>query len=272
MPGLGTLQQGLQVSREVLERATALAANPASTIRTGAGIAGELAYLLLMQDDSPTRFKGKPNGDKRVAWTDPIALPEVKAVSQVLGCSINDMLLASVAGALGQYLSDKGDDTEGVEIRALVPINLRTEAETGLLGNRFGVVGVELPLGIESPLARLEEVRRRMLLLKNSLQPPVTLGLLTGLGYAPKMVQDRLFNLLLSRATAVMTNVPGPQHALHFSGMPIKQAMFWVPQSGDIGMGVSILSFNGMVQFGLMTDAALVPDPGSHRREFQTGI
>jgi diacylglycerol O-acyltransferase / wax synthase len=261
IPGLATLRQGLQLTSQVWQEAKLLAANPANTARTGAGIAGELAYLLLMPNDTPTRFKGEPGGEKRVAWTDPIPLPEVKAVSQVLGCSINDMLLASVAGALRAYLKDKGDSVDGVEIRALVPINMRTPSEEGALGNRFGIVAVELPAGIENPLARLQETRRRMTELKQSLEPPVTLGLLTALGYAPKMVQDRLFNLLLSRATAVMTNVPGPQTPLYLAGSLIKQVMFWVPQSADIGMGVSILSFNGNVQFGLMTDAALVPDP-----------
>lgn len=261
IPGLASLRQGLQLTAQVWQEAKLLAANPAKTARTGAGIAGELAYLLLMPNDTPTRFKGKPAGEKRVAWTGPIPLPEVKAVSQVLGCSINDMLLAAVAGALGVYLKEKGDSTEGVEIRALVPINMRTPSEAGALGNRFGIVAVELPAGIENPLARLQEVRRRMTELKQSLEPPVTLGLLTALGYAPKIVQDRLFNLLLSRATAVMTNVPGPQTPLYLAGSLIKQVMFWVPQSADIGVGISILSFNGNVQFGLMTDAALVPDP-----------
>jgi WS/DGAT/MGAT family acyltransferase len=196
-----------------------------------------------------------------VAWTDPIELPEVKTVSKALGCSVNDMLLAAVTGALHDYLRDKGEKTEGVEVRALVPVNLRGEGDGESLGNRFGIVAVELPVGLENPLARLNEVNRRMAALKNSLEPPVTLGLLTALGYAPQFVQNRLFDLLLSRASAVMTNVPGPQHPLYLAGAPIKQIMFWVPQSGDIGMGVSILSFNGHVQFGLMTDAAMVPDP-----------
>jgi hypothetical protein len=87
------------------------------------------------------------------------------------------------------------------------------------------------------------------------------LGLLSSLGYAPKLVQDTVFDLLLSRATAVMTNVPGPQQPLYLAGSEIKQVMVWVPQPGDIGLGVSILSFNGNVQFGLLADAALVPDP-----------
>ena len=261
IPGLETLAKGMALTQDVWQEAKGLAGNPAKTIRTGAGIAGELAYLLVMPQDSPTRFKGTPSGNKRVAWTDPVPLPEVHAVSHALGCSINDMLLASVAGALGAYLREKGDPVEGVEIRALVPVDMRGEVRAGELGNRFGIIAVELPAGIGNPLARLAEVHRRMKELKKSLEPPVTLGLLMALGYAPQIVQDKLFNLLLSRATAVMTNVPGPSHPLYLAGHEVKQVMFWVPQSGDIGMGVSILSFNGMVQFGLLTDAALVPDP-----------
>ena len=261
LPGLDTLGKGFALTADIWKEAKTLAANPAQTIRTGAGVTGELAWLLLMPQDSPTRFKGKPSGNKRVAWTDPVPLPEVHAVAHALGCSINDMLLASVAGALGTYLKEKGDPVRGVDIRALIPVDMRGEQEAGQLGNRFGIVGVELPIGLENPLQRLAEVHRRMKELKELLEPPVTLGLFAALGYAPQIVQDRLFNLLLSRATAVMTNVPGPRHPLYLTGHEVKQLMFWVPQSGDLGMGVSILSFNGMVQFGLMTDAAMVPDP-----------
>ncbi len=244
-----------------MKEARALAAHPAKTAKIGAGVAGELAWLLLMPEDSWTRFKGKPSGNKRVAWTAPIPLDEVKVAGKALGCTINDVLLASVAGALYQYLKEKGDPTNGVEVRALVPVDLRKSYEAGQLGNRFGIVGVELPVGIENPLKRLFEVHRRMQALKQSLEPPVTLGMFAILGYAPQMVQDRLFDMLIHRATAVMTNVPGPTTPLYLGGAEIKQVMFWVPQSGDIGMGVSILTYNGMVQFGLVTDAAMVPDP-----------
>jgi WS/DGAT/MGAT family acyltransferase len=261
LPGIKALQKSLGITTDLLKEATALAANPAKTAKIGAGVAGELAWLLLMPEDSWTRFKGKPSGNKRVAWTDPIPLHEVKAVGKALGCTINDVLLASVAGALCQYLKDKGDPVKGVEIRALVPVDMRKSYEAGQLGNKFGIVGVELPVGIESPLMRVYEVHRRMQALKQSLEPPVTLGMFAVLGYAPQMLQDRLFNMLIHRATAVMTNVPGPQSPLHMGGAEIKQVMFWVPQSGDIGMGVSILSFNGIVQFGLITDAQMVPDP-----------
>ncbi len=258
------LDQGVQMSAGLGRLALKYLSSPgkaADLLRGGAGVASELAWLLLMPKDSPTRFKGAPSGDKRVAWTDPLPLPEVKAVGRVLQCSVNDMLLASVAGALRGYLESKGDVTAGVEVRALVPLNLRPNAADRSLGNHFGIVAVELPVGIEDPIERLYEVRRRMIALKQSYEAPVTLGLFAALGYAPKLVQDQLFDLLLSRATAVMTNVPGPRHKLYLAGSPLEQVMFWVPQSGDLGMGVSILSFGGNVQFGLVTDAALVPDP-----------
>jgi diacylglycerol O-acyltransferase len=259
-PVLGTVESGLRLSADVLRGSLEAVSTPSEVLREGTGIAAELAYLLLMPNDSPTRFKGVPSGSKCIAWSDPIALPEVKAVSSTLGCTINDMLLAAVAGALHGYLADKGDATRGVEVRALVPVDLRSPGER-TLGNRFGIVAVELPVGLENPLARVQEIHRRMEKLKSSYEPPVTLGLIEALGYAPQVVQDRVFDLLVSRATAVMTNVPGPQTPLFMAGSEIKQVLFWVPQTGNIGMGVSILSFNGRVQFGLITDRAIVPDP-----------
>ena len=141
-----------------------------------------------------------------------------------------------------------------------MPIDLRQPGDAEL-GNRFGIIGVLLPVGIEHPLERLMTVRQRMLALKTSYEPATTLGLFAALGYLPKVVQDQLFNLLASRSTAVMTNVPGPAEPLTVAGSALKQSLFWVPQSGDVGMGVSIFSYAGHVQFGLITDAALTPDP-----------
>jgi WS/DGAT/MGAT family acyltransferase len=258
---LRPVSEGIRFSGDVWRKTLSLVGSPSQTLRDGTSIAAELAYLALMPSDTRTRFKGKLSGNKRVAWTDPIALPEVQVVSRALGCSINDMLLAAVAGALNGYLAEKGDETKGVELRALVPINLRQPGQEQALGNCFGIIAVELPVGLDNPLARLYEVHRRMDALKASYEPLVTFGLIETLGRAPRMVQDEVFELLLSRATAVMTNLPGPQEPLYLAGSRIGQIIYWVPQAGEIGMGVSILSYNGKVQFGLITDAALVPDP-----------
>jgi diacylglycerol O-acyltransferase len=255
---------GVKLSQRAVKEGMSVAAEPAKAlkyVRGGLGVAAELGWLAVMPSDSQTSLKGVPGGDKRVAWTDAISLPEVKAIAHALGCSVNDMLLTAVAGALRSYLEDRGENAAGVEVRAMVPVNLRKPGREFELGNYFGVIGLMLPVGIENPLTRLYELRRRMDDLKKSYEPPVTLGLFAALGYAPKLVQDALFDLLATRATAVMTNVPGPQYPLYLAGSRLKQIMFWVPQSGNIGMGVSILSFDGKVQFGLITDAEMVPEP-----------
>ena len=143
-----------------------------------------------------------------------------------------------LAALRGDSASACGDRTEGVEVGALVPIDLRQPGGVSL-GNRFGILRVLLPVGVEHPLERLMTVRQRTLALN---EPATTLGLFAALGYLPKVVQDQLFNLLLSRATAVMTNLPGPTEPLTVAGSTLKQSLFWVPQTGDVGMGVSIFS------------------------------
>ena len=263
-PLSGLASQALRVSGEVAEKGLEALLNPEKIVayaRIAANVAGEVAQLATMHDDSRTRYKGKAGGEKRIAWTDPISLDEVKAVGKVLDCSVNDVLLATVAGALRRYLVDQGDPTDGLELRAMVPVNLRANEAEIKLGNRFGLVTLLLPVGIANPLARLYEVHHRMEALKGSYQAAIAFALLGAAGLAPKAVQQQMLDLLANKATAVMTNVPGPQEQLYMAGARLRQILFWVPQSGDIGMGVSILSYNGGVQFGLITDAARVPDP-----------
>ena len=229
--------------------------------RTGLKVLKDVAALALLADDSPTQLKGKPAGRKRVAWNEPLPLEVVKHVGKGLNCSINDVLLACVAGAIGQYLRQRGEDPAGKEIRAMVPVNLRPLEEAWKLGNRFGLAPLTLPIGIANPIERVYAVRSRMTELKGSYQPLLAFAVLSIAGLMIKPVQDAILNLFAKKATAVMTNVPGPAVALKFCGSTITQTMFWVPASGDIGMGVSILSYAGGVQFGLITDEGLCPDP-----------
>lgn len=229
--------------------------------RMGYQAVSDVAAFALMPDDSPTRLKGKPGASKTVAWDDSLALDEVKAVGKALGASINDVLLACAAGAIGKYLADKGEDPAGKEIRVMVPVNLRPLEHAWQLGNRFGLVPLVLPIGIANPVERLFAVRARMSELKGSFQPVMAFGLLSVAGLLIKPVQHAMLNIFAKKATAVMTNVPGPAEALKFCGSTVEKVMFWVPQSGDIGMGLSILTYAGRVQFGLITDRGLCPDP-----------
>ncbi|HTH11566.1 MAG TPA: WS/DGAT domain-containing protein, partial [Acidovorax sp.] len=229
--------------------------------RVGYQLMSDAAALALMPDDSPTRLKGQPGNAKRVAWCPPIALDEVKAIGRALNCSVNDVLLSCVAGAIGGYLRSQGDDPTGQEIRAMIPVNLRPLEEAWKLGNRFGLVPLVLPIGVANPIERVYEVRKRMNALKGSTQPILAFAMLAVAGLMIKPAQDALLNLFGRKTTAVMTNVPGPKEQLTLCGSRVTQCMFWVPQSGDIGLGVSILSYGGGVQFGVITDTQLCPEP-----------
>jgi len=229
----------------------------------------DAAAIAFMPDDSKTRLKGKPGTAKRVAWCEPIPLEEVKAVGKALNCSINDVLLSCVAGAIGEYLKSLGDDVTGQEIRAMIPVNLRPLEEAHRLGNRFGLVPLVLPIGIENPVERVYEVRRRMSALKGSTQPFLAFWLLAAAGLLIKPAQDAILGMFGKKTTAVMTNVPGPREKLKLLGSTLEQSMFWVPQSGDVGLGVSILSYGGGVQFGVITDSTLCPVPQQIIDEFE---
>lgn len=244
-------QQGLE--RNVHESAEAA--------RLAYHAVSDMAALALMPDDSPTGLKGMPGLTKQVAWCAPLPLSEVKAVGKAFGCSINDVLLSCVAGAIQAYLLQRGEEVGGKEIRAMVPVNLRPLDKAYELGNKFGLAPLVLPIGLDNPVERLLEVRRRMQELKHSMQPLMAFGLLALAGVLNKGAQDAMLHLFSKKTTAVMTNVPGPRDKLSLCGATIEESLFWVPQSGTVGLGVSILSYGGGVQFGVVADATLCPDP-----------
>jgi WS/DGAT/MGAT family acyltransferase len=227
-------------------------------------IVRELVHSLTLPDDPQTRLKGSLGTRKQVAWAEPLPLDEVKAVSKAFGCTVNDVLIAAVTGALRKYMIDAGDSPEDLQdIRATVPVNLRPLEHAQELGNQFGLVFLSLPLSVDSPLERMYVVNERMNELKSSKQATVTLGFLAALGMGPSVVQKPVLEMLSQKATAVLTNVPGPQQPLYLAGSKLKELMFWVPQNGNIGLGISILSYNGQVFFGLISDHRLVAEPAA---------
>lgn len=227
----------------------------------GAGMGLAATRLLARSADPRTRLKGKLGVIKRAAWSRPIPLADIKLVKNNLGGTVNDVLVTAVTGGLRRYLVEKGDDVTDLEIRAAIPVNLRTEADNGKLGNKFGLVFLTLPLAFEEPLMRLTEVRRRMEALKRSAEAPVTLGILGMMGLGTDAFREVVVRILEPKATIVLTNVAGPPIKLYMAGQQIREMMFWVPQAGRLGVGISILSYAGNVYLGIATDAGLVPDP-----------
>jgi diacylglycerol O-acyltransferase / wax synthase len=220
-----------------------------------------LGRLLVMSGDPETPLRGTLGLEKRAVWSQPIPVSALKAIGRATGCTINDVLMSSVSGSLRRYMARHQAVPEELAVRGVVPVNLRPVDEAHRLGNQFGLVFLELPLGLEDPLDRLFEVRRRMNAIKQSPEAVVTYQILRAIGAAPQQVFDFVVDVFGRKATTVVTNVVGPRHPIGIAGARLRQAMFWVPCAGRLGLGISLLSYAGNVWLGIQSDAGLVPDP-----------
>jgi WS/DGAT/MGAT family acyltransferase len=229
--------------------------------RLGAEGAYRLGRLVALPPDPRTVFKGDLGRRKRAAWSSPLPLDDFKAIGRAFGATVNDVLVATATGALRRYLDKKGENTSGLSIRASVPVNLRPPDQAHKLGNSFGLVFLTLPVGVVDPVRRLRSIKKEMDDLKRSPEALVAYGVLNLMGLAPVEVEKLGLRFFGSKATAVLTNVPGPREPLYLAGQKLDKVMFWVPQSGRLGLGISILSYAGGVMLGVATDEGLVADP-----------
>ena len=258
-PELTPGRAGPERSRWDTLRASATAASRA--LPMAADHVGSLLRLLLLPPEPTTRLKGPLGMAKKLVWSRPFRLDDFKRVGRATGSTVNDVLMAALAGALRRYLLTHGAVKRRLDVRGVVPVNLRPANEAHLLGNRFGLVFLSLPLGLESPGARLAEVRRRMRALKRSPGAAAIYELLWLMGLAPRPLFDAVVDLFATKATAVVTNVIGPREPLTILGARLRQAMFWVPCAGHLALGVSLLSYAGHVWVGVHSDVGLIPDP-----------
>lgn len=233
----------------------------------GVRAAAELAQLATMPADPKRVLKGKLGVRKHCAWSDPVSFDKFHGIAKVVGCKINDLLLSCVAGAFREELIQAGEEVDGKKIHVTLPVNIRPEEKMDVggapedLGNFFGTVFVPLPVGIENPLERVYKIKHDMIALKQSLQPALSYGILYAAGLMPKSMQKSLLESFGNKTSAVLSNVPGPREARYIAGARIKEQMFWVPQTGDLGLGLSIISYGGQIQFGLVGDARIFPNP-----------
>ncbi|HYP48913.1 MAG TPA: WS/DGAT domain-containing protein, partial [Thermoleophilaceae bacterium] len=189
-------------------------------------------------------------------------LGDIKAIKNELGGTVNDVVLSVVAGALGKHLRRRGQVTDGLELKAMIPVSVRSDVEQGALGNRVAAMMARLPVWCQEPVARLDIVREELRGLKEGGQA-VGAQVLTDLsGFAPPtiahqaarlMARQRMFNL-------VVTNVPGPQLPLYLAGREMIENFPMVPLAKGQGLGIALLSYNGRINFGLVGDYDLLWD------------
>ncbi len=229
--------------------------------RTAGHDAARLVHLATLPTKPRSVLSGAVGATKLVTWSPPIPLDGIKSVGRDSGTTVNDVLLSALAGALGTYLEEHG--TPLPEVRVMVPVNLRPldgplPAE---LGNEFGFYFVDLPTGPMEPRERLAAMHRHVEDIKGSPEALVAFGVLAGLGAAPKVVEDLGIAFFGSKASGVVTNVPGPREPVYLAGARVDGLVGWVPRAGDMGFGVAIGSYAGNVTVGFSTDAQLMPDP-----------
>jgi diacylglycerol O-acyltransferase / wax synthase len=232
-----------------------------SLVRSGAAGVGTLARLTLLSPDLQTPLKGPLGRVKRVAWSEPIPLARVKELARATGTTVNDVLVSAIAGALGDHLRASGMSTDGVRVRAMVPVNLRDSSDHEAFGNRFSLIFLQLPVGVRHPRARLMRVKLEMDRIKASMEPAVGWLLLQSLGYLPPQLEAIAAGFYAEKASLVLTNVRGPATPLYLAGRRIREMAFWEPESGSLGVGISIFSYAGAVTVGAIADAHLIDQP-----------
>ena len=262
--GVQALVGAGRIGSAAIRQGAGIVASPSHAASLAGAIArdgGTVVRLLLTPADPASAIKGDPGISRRVAWSKRLSLTRIKDIAHTHDATVNDVLLAAVTGGLRHYLQDRGGPV--AEIQAMVPFNLRPldRPIPRALGNRFGLVFLPLPVGVSGSYRRLVEVHGRMDELKRSHDGAVSYALLGATGLTPEPVERRIIDMFTAKGTAVMTNVPGPTEPVYLAGTPVRTVLFWAPTSGHIGMSVSIFSYRGEVTVGLMSDAALIPDP-----------
>jgi WS/DGAT/MGAT family acyltransferase len=244
-------------------RGAGLAVQPKQAVREAASVLGALgaAAAPLMTGAPPSLLNRKPGPHRRVEVVR-TSLSDYKAVKGAFGATVNDVVLTAVAGALGRFLTGRGEQVDGVRLKACVPVSVRTSEKSGAAGNEITIMTAPLPVGITDPVARLALVHASMEHLKTSRQaegaqvltslenalPPAVLARASRLGFS-----SRMYNLLV-------TNVPGPQVPIYMLGRQLQELAPLAFLAPEHTLAIAIVSYNGAVTYGLLGDADALPD------------
>jgi WS/DGAT/MGAT family acyltransferase len=189
-------------------------------------------------------------------------LDDYKQVKNALGGTVNDVVLTVVSGALARWLRSRGIRTEGLEMRALVPVSVRTQDEHGTLGNRLTAMRAPLPVYIRDPVARLRFVKKAMDGLKESKQAvgAATLAAVTDLSPPTILAQASRLNFSTRLFNLIVTNIPGPQMPLYLLGHELEDLFPIAFLPKNHGLAVAMMSYNGRLEYGLLADWDALPD------------
>jgi diacylglycerol O-acyltransferase / wax synthase len=241
-----------------------------STVRALPGTARLLrtpmvAQHLLLASRPASPLSVPPHHGKRAVWTPSIDVADLRELRRATGTTVTDVVMAAVAGALRRWLLDHGADPMVDDLPTMVPVDLRGSAALRAddLGNQFALVLLDLPVGLDSPLGRLDETAARMRAIKDSPEAWLTYGLLEGMGLVHPRLRVHATDFFARKATGVTTSVRGPDQPLHLAGLPVTRLWAWAPMSADQSLSTSIVGYAGSIHVGFKVDSFAVPDPQS---------
>ncbi len=242
------------------------------TLETARGVAN---LRSLLSPDSSSSLNGPIGPHRRWDWAR-ARLSDIKRIREEHGGTVNDVVLAVIAGGFRDLLLARGEHVDGGVIRSLVPVSVRAEDERGTYDNKVSAMFAELPIGLQDPVARLRAVHEQMQDLKQSGQAVAAERLTALSGFAPAMLlalAGRVGTRLPQRSVnTVTTNVPGPQKPLFLVGRRMLEAFPFVPLGGHVRIGIAIFSYDGGINFGVTGDSDTAPDVGVLCRGIEHGV
>ena len=244
--------------------------------KQGAALARSLGHLLFVPFDRRTILKKKLSGRRRMAWSSTLDLDTIKAIGRSRGATVNDVLLSAMTGALRRFLAEAGEPVDEFTIRAIIPVNLRParsiEEMDDSMGNRFGLVFLDLPVNEKTTESRFRGLKQRMDAMKGTPEAFVAFGILNALGHTSATIEHIVNEVFGRKASLVVTNVPGPREPLYIDGVRLRDVMSWVPHPARLGLGLAILSYAGKVIVGVRVDEAVTKDPGRFVELFEQEV
>ena len=227
---------------------------------------------LVLTRNPATAVAGTPGVVKRAIWGPPLPLRDIVETGHRTGTTVNDILMAALAGALASYLA--AHHGEAVDIPTMVPVNVRPldEPLPRELGNRFALVMFMLPSGLTTPFERLAETHRRMGSIKHSPEAWLTFELIQAIGRTGPDLERFVVDFFANKASGVTTNVPGPRTARYVAGTRITQMLGWAPESGHQTLGTAIFTYDDSVFVGFKVDAGVIAHPEELLTSFLTEV
>ena len=246
----------VQAVRDFREFA-AEADNLREEVTTRLRVLGEMLGLATQLSESP--FNGQNGPHRRFDWLN-VSLADTKAMRRALDCTINDVVLTVVTGAVREYLQLRGVNPTTLDFRVSAPVSVRSEQERGRLGNRVSSWILSLPIDEEEPRKQLERIHETTLELKKSRQALGVEMMMRVAEWTPSVLLSLGAQSLGGQVNTIVTNVPGPQFPLYLQGARLEAVYPNVPLLETLGLGIALMSYNGRICWGFNSDPDIVPD------------